>query len=42
MGKNMNRREVLQNLRKYKLFLQSLNPSISEEERHKIEEQIEK
>jgi hypothetical protein len=40
MGKNMNKREVLQNLRKYKLFLQSLNPTLSEEERQKMEEQM--
>jgi len=38
----MSKRETLQNLRKYKLFLQSLNPIISEEERLKIEELIEK
>ncbi len=28
-GKNMSKRETLQNLRKYKLFLKSLNPTIS-------------
>lgn len=29
-GKNMSKKETLQNLRKYKLFLSSLNPNISE------------
>ena len=29
-GKNMSKRETLQNLRKYKLFLDSLNPDINE------------
>ena len=32
----MSKRETLQNLRKYKLFLDSLNPDINEEERKKI------
>ena len=41
-GKNMSKRETLQNLRKYKLFLDSLNPDISKEERDKIHDKIEK
>lgn len=32
----MSKREALQDLKKYKLFLQSLNPTLTEEERNKI------
>jgi hypothetical protein len=38
----MSKRETLQNLRKYKLFLDSLNPDITEDERKKIMDKIER
>jgi hypothetical protein len=34
-GKNMSKKETLQNLKKYKNFLESLSPELTEEERRK-------
>lgn len=40
-GKNMSKQETLQSLKKYKNFLESLSPDLSEEERRKRQERME-
>jgi hypothetical protein len=37
----MSKKETLQNLRKYKNFLESLSPELDEEERRKRQEKVE-
>lgn len=39
-GKNISKKETLQSLKKYKNFLESLSPELSEEERRKRQERV--